>query len=320
MIIIPKKEGVFMRKKVCLITLLFMFLVVVTSYSGNGIPTAVNHVQAKNAETQSFDPVFPVLTDRKSPADRSFLYLGSDNDYRKISNQSIMAVLWSQTAAENKALYYQGFNIGKNLIDESLNNEDSQKKRAIVLDIDETVLDNSPYFAYLIERAETFPFHWDKWINSASAKPLPGALDFLHDADSKGIAIFYVSNRDDHLLKATIENLIKFGFPQVDESHVILKSADENKGARREVIEENYTIIALFGDNLGDFSDVFNGKEFASRIDEADKLKEQYGSKFVVFPNPMYGNWEWTLYNDNLKMKPSEKIKARKESLTIFEP
>lgn len=97
------------------------------------------------------------------------------------SEQSVLSVLWSQQSAERKALYYQGFNIGKLKVVEALKKEGAEKKKAIVLDIDETILDNSPYFAYLVKKGKTFPYQWNEWVQSASAKPLPGALEFLNE-------------------------------------------------------------------------------------------------------------------------------------------
>jgi 5'-nucleotidase (lipoprotein e(P4) family) len=236
-----------------------------------------------------------------------------------IGDQSTMAVLWSQISAEKEALYFQGYHIGKLAIDQSLTKE-VQRKRAIVLDIDETVLDNSPYFAYLVNSEKAFPYGWDEWVKTASAKPLAGAKEFLHYVNSKNIDIYYVSNRIDHLLNATIKNLKEQGFPQVNKNHVILQSINSNKGPRIKQLTKDHTIVCLFGDNLGDFVDTFNGKTTYQRSIEVKKLKDEFGSKFIVFPNPMYGDWEWALFHYDLNMSANEKMAIRRRALLPYRP
>lgn len=138
--------------------------------------------------------------------------------------------------------------------------------------------------------------------------------------NEKNVAIFYVSNRSSTLLDPTIKNLKKLGFPQVDKSHVYLMKGMNNKGARRKEIEKNFDIVALFGDNLGDFADVFNGVDYPERNSIVDQWRDQFGSKLIVFPNPLYGDWEWIFYQYNLIMDDHEKAKIREKALVPFDP
>ncbi len=240
-----------------------------------------------------------------------------------LREQNTMSVLWFQKSAEAKALYYQGYNIGKMRLDEILSKWPKNKglKPAIVLDIDETILDNSPYQAWLILSEKGNPLDWNDWFSRANAKPLPGALHFLHYADSMGVEIFYISNRNERQKDATIKNLQAVGAPQADSEHVLLQQGRENsKEVRRAKVAKTYDIILLFGDNLGDFSG-FDGLSAAGRQQAAEKHKEEFGRKLIVFPNPMYGDWEGAIYNYDFTDLSTERIdKLRKAALNPYIP
>lgn len=237
-----------------------------------------------------------------------------------LQEQNTMSVLWFQKAGEVKALYYQGYNIGKMRLDEILKSKKKGLKPAIVLDIDETIVDNSPYLAWNVQTGKPFDDNWDKWVQKAQSKVLPGALEFLKYADSKGVAIFYISNRQELQKSATIKELTQIGAPQVNSKHVLLQQPGERgKEARRAKVATTYDIVLLFGDNLNDFIG-FDGLSLSGRIQTVDRLQEEFGKKFIVFPNPMYGDWEGAIYNYDQSKSDIEKAKLRKESLEIFQP
>ncbi len=231
--------------------------------------------------------------------------------------QNTMSTLWFQQAGEAKALYYQGYNIGKMRLDELLNNKQYNQalKPAIVLDLDETVIDNSPYQASLVLNGKGNPLDWSEWIERAEAKLLPGAIDFLRYADSRNVEIFYISNRNETHKAATIKNLQKLGIPQADKAHVLLKQEKEHgKEARRQAVAKAHDILLLFGDNLGDFHG-FDGVDAAGRRTAVDKHRNEFGKKLIVFPNPMYGDWEEALYQFDRKKSWKEINKLRKQHL-----
>ncbi|MCM3567944.1 5'-nucleotidase, lipoprotein e(P4) family [Neobacillus mesonae] len=236
--------------------------------------------------------------------------------------QNTMSILWFQNAGEAKALYYQGYNIGKLRLDEILRKKQYNRslKPAIVLDIDETVLDNSPYHASFIINGNGNRFDWSKWFNRAEARALPGALDFLRYADSKGVEIFYISNRQEKQKEATIKNLKNVGAPQANPDHVLLQQKNEKgKETRRNHVAKTHDIVLLFGDNLGDFSG-FDGLTDTGRVKTVDKMKEEFGKKLIVFPNPMYGDWEEAIYDFEQKKSWEEITKLRKDHLKSYEP
>ncbi|KHD84614.1 5'-nucleotidase, lipoprotein e(P4) family [Bacillus ginsengihumi] len=203
-----------------------------------------------------------------------------------------MAVLWYENAGEMKALYYQGYRLGKQVVDRSLQ-QHIAKKRAIVLDIDETVLNNGPYLESLVKSGtDDFDHDFGEWVEKAEAKPLPGVRDFLNYVNRKGIDIYYISNRNERHLEATMKNLKMAGLPQVTSSHVLLKTNEASKESRRQLVEKNHEIIALFGDNLIDFAHEFDGKSTAERNNEVEQMQQLFGDKFIVFPNSIYGSWD----------------------------
>jgi 5'-nucleotidase (lipoprotein e(P4) family) len=241
---------------------------------------------------------------------------------KKHQDPNTMSVLWFQTSGEAKALYYQGYSIGKWRLDEILADRPQNMglKPAIVLDIDETILDNSPCLALNVKAGKAFPANWNKWVNQAIAKPVPGAIEFLKYANSKGVEIYYISNRNESQKKATIRNLKQVGAPMADSKHVLLQQIEEKgKEARRMQVARTHEIVLLFGDNLGDFNG-FDHLTPAQRVKAVDKQKEDFGKKLIVFPNPMYGDWEASIYHYDLHKTDAEKAKLRKESLQPFQP
>ncbi|PCK70822.1 hypothetical protein PL1_2558 [Paenibacillus larvae subsp. larvae B-3650] len=236
----------------------------------------------------------------------------------KLTDQQLMADLWFQTAGETKALYYQGYNIGRLKLDTALA-KGTNKKPAIILDLDETVLDNSPYQAMTVKEGKTYPYKWDEWIDKAESEALPGAIDFLKYAESKGVDIYYISDRRINQLDATIKNLEHVDAPQATKEHVLLKDPQEKgKEKRREIVSQKNDIVLLFGDNLSDFTD-FDHKSVKERNNMVDETKEQFGDKYIIFPNPMYGNWESALYDYNSDKSDQEKIEIRQKNLKTFE-
>ena len=231
---------------------------------------------------------------------------------------NVMSVLWFQTAGEARALQYQAFNIARLMLEKDLAEMTHEKKRAVIVDIDETVLDNSPYEGRAIRINKGYPHDWDKWMNAAQAEPLPGAVDFLKYAVSKGVDVFYVTNRRAQYKDATLNNLKNKGFPQAEESHLFLRTDEGSKEKRRETISATHDIVLLMGDNLGDFAAVFDDKSVADRNAAVDRMKNEFGKRFIVLPNPAYGDWENAVYGYQLSSSDSIKNLKRKAALKGF--
>ncbi len=225
------------------------------------------------------------------------------------------ATLWVQNAAEFRALSYQAFNSARLYLDRALLTKRNRKKPAVVVDIDETVLDNSPYQAMNILKNRSFDRkYWDEWIQKSQAKAIPGAIDFLNYAHKKGVEVIYISNRRIKGLGATYKNLLNLGFP-VKRQNIFLKTTTNNKEERRQNVMRDFDIVLLAGDTLADFSEVFNEKGTNDRNILVDKMRDDFGKKFIILPNPMYGDWEGAMYNYEFSGTPEGKAKLRKGHL-----
>ena len=215
-------------------------------------------------------------------------------DYKNDNDYKIQAQVWTQNSAEYRALCYQAFNAAKMNLDALFFFEkEYDKPLAIIADVDETVLDNSPYDGKLILNNTTYNREsWVEWGNLEIEKAIPGSLEFLIYASEKNVEIFYISNRYSEQLEATVNNLKKLGFPDAKESNVLLRGDTRSKSERRKSVSDNYEVIMLIGDNLSDFNDEFEIKLYNERSNQTDKLKNEFGTKLIVLPNPNYGDWE----------------------------
>ncbi len=234
--------------------------------------------------------------------------------------QNTMSVLWFQKSGEAKALYYQSYNMGRMRLDAILKSfpKNNALKPAIVLDIDETILDNSPHQAWFVLNGKGKQFDWNEWFKRGEAKALPGAIEFLRYADARGVKIYYISNRNEAQKGAAIRNLVTVGAPQVNNEHVLLQQPGEKgKELRRQQVAKTNEIVLLFGDNLGDF-DGFDDLTVSGRIQAVEQHKNDFGTKLIVFPNPMYGDWEGAIYRYNYRRTDEEKAKLRKEFMEIY--
>ena len=217
------------------------------------------------------------------------------------SRENTMGTLWYQNAAEVDALYQQGYNVATNKLKELLK-QPTDKPYSIVLDIDETVLSNIPFQVKMVKDGTAFnPKLWDEWVQKAEAKPVAGAKEFLQFADKNKVQIYYISDRTDAQVDATIKNLEAQGLPVQGRDHLMFKKeGDKSKEGRRQEVLKHTNLVMLFGDNLVDFAE-FSTKSEADRDKMFEQLKAEFGDKFIIFPNPMYGSWESAVYQGEKK-------------------
>jgi 5'-nucleotidase (lipoprotein e(P4) family) len=209
-----------------------------------------------------------------------------------IPDQSVMAVLWFQRSAEYRALCYQAYNLAELRVKEYLAHPEKEKEAAVIFDIDETLLDNSPQEALNIIDNKTFTQErWKSWSDQASAAAIPGSLEFCRFLADHDIQVIYVSNRMNAEATMTLLNLQKWNFPFADSSHLYLKTTASSKEERRNRVESQYHVILLVGDNLSDFDQVFEDRSANFGYATADSLRAEFGKKFILLPNPMYGDW-----------------------------
>ncbi|MCD8740802.1 5'-nucleotidase, lipoprotein e(P4) family [Mucilaginibacter roseus] len=224
------------------------------------------------------------------------------------NNGKAWASVWQQRAAEYKALCFQAYNSARVEVDRAVKIP-TDKPLAIVTDIDETVLDNSPYDAQrAFNNLEYDTKTWKQWTAKGIADTVAGAPSFLKYAASKGITIFYITNRDEEERAGTLKNLQRYGLPDADNAHLLLKQTSSSKESRRRQVLKTHNIIMLCGDNLADFDALYDNIPGEQNRDQVtQKLTNLFGTKYIVLPNPSYGDWEGALYNWNYKLSPAEK-------------
>ncbi|MFC3532056.1 5'-nucleotidase, lipoprotein e(P4) family [Vogesella facilis] len=219
-------------------------------------------------------------------------------------NLLVSAVAWKQTAAEYKALYYQAYNLARMQLDRALASQKSgDKPLAVITDIDDTILNASNYWGYLINNGQDFfdDAVWDRWVPRNQFTAMPGALDFFNYAKSRGVEVFYVSSRDqgDKTFDYALGNLKALGFPYADAEHVTILRESSNKEPKQNEIAQRYNVVVMLGDNLNDF----RRKYYVKNVDERTKLMEEdrelFGSKFIIMPNPTDGHWVRAIFGDS---------------------
>lgn len=250
---------------------------------------------------------------------------------------NLNATMWTQGALEHD-LSYRGIYVqAARQLNAALKQKDwdalpreerktplKNLKPAVIVDVDETVLDNSPYQARLIRSGGEFDeFSWDQWCREQRARALPGALDFAKAAAAKGIVVFYLTNRAEHLNEATLANLRSEGFPVSDKEKVFLglgtvvegcEAQGSSKACRRELIGRKYRVLAMVGDQLGDFLDVENNTTEARR-EAARPYQAWFGERWFMLPNPSYGSWDSAVLGNARGADAAEKHRIRLESL-----
>jgi 5'-nucleotidase (lipoprotein e(P4) family) len=246
----------------------------------------------------------------------------SSQSLTKIQTESLLKelpVLWQQTASEYRALCYQAFNIANLRLNEIPKRRLKKQKIAIITDLDETILDNSYHEAKLIiENQVNSNESWKDCTSKSTATAVPGSVVFLQAAHQRGITIFYISNRDTGDVANTLINLKKLQLPDADTSHMLFLSNTSSKETRRQIVMKDYNVVMLLGDNLNDFTQVFEKKTVADRLIETDKTKEDWGKKFIVLPNSTYGEWENAIYDYEKKLTPVQKENKRMGKLKDY--
>lgn len=245
--------------------------------------------------------------------------------------EGLNPTLWVQTSVEYRGLASQAYLLAREALDEALADPSwtaaleqteaySELPAAVILDIDETVLDNSYYQARLtIEGMPYAPPSWDEWVQESAAPPVPGAVAFCQYAASRGVTVFFVTNRGAHLEEATRANLEHYDFPFQEGVDTLLLRGERpgwgssDKGSRRTEVAAGYRILLLIGDNMGDFVSAAHGT-VAERQAFAEQHASWFGTRWITLPNPQYGSWEGAVldfdFSQSLQQQRRVKIDA----------
>lgn len=239
------------------------------------------------------------------------------------------ATLWVQTSAEYRAVtrsvYKAALDHLPALVADSARSAVLEQESgfeelpsAVILDVDETVLDNSPYQARLLVNGGSYDSDtWAAWVDERAARAVPGAIEFTNGASDLGITVFYVTNRRAAQEQATRDNLAALGFPLRSDIDVILMRGEEPewdgpKSGRRRVVASTHRVLMLVGDDLNDFIDV-EGLAIRERDQVEQRYGEYWGDRWRMIPNPTYGSWERALFGADHDLDPAERTdrKAR---------
>ena len=250
-------------------------------------------------------------------------------------NDVLNATLWMQKSVEYKANTIAVFTLAKMRLDQALADESwtaapveqtgkfQELPPAIIADLDETLLDNSAYQAWTIEHDTGFSSKtWTQFVKAEISTAIPGAMDFVKYAESKGVKVFYVTNRTAEEEPATRENMQKLGFPMGGNVDTVLTAKERPdwgsaKGTRRAYIAKDYRILLCLGDNFSDFTDDYRG-------DEAEREKvfvantAHWGHDWIMLPNPSYGSFESAPFKHNYKLPAEERRKAKLDALKAW--
>jgi len=243
------------------------------------------------------------------------------------------ATLWQQRAAEYDMVTRQSFTLALSQVQRALLDPDwtaaEEQTRpgyqnlppAVVVDVDETMLDNAPFQARLVQNDDEFtPELWSQWVDEAAAYEVPGAAAYTHALKRMGVTVIYLSNREAVQTQITQENLLRLNFAFADEPKNFTFRDDASglgsKGARRARVAEQYRIVQLVGDNLGDFSERYkDSKPKRDEIVEQAARMGWLGTRWIALPNAMYGSWEEEAYQYNRKLPYADKNKAKRAAL-----
>jgi len=220
------------------------------------------------------------------------------------SNLLTSAVAWKETAAEFEALYYQGFNVARSQLDRALQaHKKGDRPLAIISDVDDTVLSSNSYWGYMVNADKEFfdDNAWDKWVAENGPVATPGAVDFLNYAKSKGVEVFYVTSRDqgEKTFEYALANLRKNNLPFADEKHLTVYRDSSNKEPRQTEIAQAFNVVVMLGDNLNDFKRKYYVADVQQRKHLMAEDQQQFGRKFILFPNPTDGHWLKAVFGDS---------------------
>ncbi|GAB6194755.1 5'-nucleotidase, lipoprotein e(P4) family [Lysobacter xanthus] len=253
------------------------------------------------------------------------------------ADDNLNAVLWMQTSPEYRANALQTYRAATRQLDRALKDRqwdalDASERAnaarglppAVIFDVDETVLDNSPYQARLVAAGTEFDeAQWQAWVREQKATAIPGVLEFAKAAQARGIALFFVSNRAVQLKEATIANLRAVGLPVKDDAFLGLGTAvpeceqtGSDKTCRRQLVGRTHRVLMQFGDQLGDFVRVQPNTP-AARDAVFETHAAWIGERWWMLANPSYGSWEPALFDNEYRKPRDARRDAKRAALKL---
>lgn len=241
-------------------------------------------------------------------------------------HDNMNSILWVQTSPEYAIAVNQSYSLAKIMLEkgladpgwtaavEQVGSNYRDLPPAIIVDVDETILNNSAFQARLeIAGASWDNDIWNNWVLESNAPAVPGAVEFLVNASDSGVTIFYVTNRTHDYEQATRENLISVGCPFETAFDTLLTQGEQegwtsDKTTRRNFIAERYRIVLLIGDDPNDFIAGTTEGNSVTRNMVLSEYGSFFGEKWILIPNTIYGHWEGALYGFDYNLSEEERL------------
>lgn len=257
----------------------------------------------------------------------------------KMRHEDLDAILWIQTSGEYGALTRQAYQAAKLQLASAIGDatwtasteqeklssvgeiDMSELPMAVVLDVDETVLDNSAYQVGLIEsKSEYSRDGWKLFCESKKSAAIPGAVEFVNHCRAADVKVLFVTNREHEVESSTRENLINVGLMKDDDPDIVFSKYEKDnwksdKITRRTELAKQYRILMLIGDDLHDFASTGHHPTSDARKKFATENADMWGSKWIVMPNPNYGGWEQSTYDWNNSSSAKTKLEKKRSNL-----
>lgn len=283
----------------------------------------------------------------KSTTDRAIDGISVKRAVDALPHEDLDAALWMRTSAEYHAICLQTYAVATRNLELALKDptwsaipsqalaltrtppDGPSLPPAVILDVDETVLDNSPYQVTQIDaQGEYEPKTWEAWAQRGAAAPMAGVADFVNACRRMNVAVFYVTNRTIHQERATVRNLLEHHLLEEDVvDHVLTKEERDDwvtdKESRRQFLAARYRVLLVLGDDLNDFASTGNKPSSAARLEVCEQHKHLWGNRWLMLPNANYGGWERSLYGFDDSVPHAEKLKIKRKRLhdgPVFTP
>ena len=221
-----------------------------------------------------------------------------------LHNSLNWAVAWKQTAAEYFALCHQAYNLARMRLDLALSDQvQGSKPLAVITDMDDTIMHARSYWGHLIEQDLDFfdDATWDAWLPHNLVTAAPGAMEFFEYCEASKVEVFYVTNRDqgERTYEYALAQLVHLGFPFADDRHLYVFRDTSDKSSARQEIADRYDVVVMLGDNLNDYRRDYYVKDVDERMTLMERDREDWGTKFIVLPNPTDGHWVRAIFGDS---------------------
>lgn len=238
-----------------------------------------------------------------------------------VRNPLLWAMAYKQTAAEFYALCHQAYNLARMRIDLALKqHQPGDRPLAVITDMDNTILHVLSYWGYLINEGRDFfdDAIWDEWLPNNLITAVPGSIDFFNYCKRQGVEVFYVTNRNqgERTFEYALAHLQHLNFPIDSEDTLFVFRESSDKSPARKKIEETHEIALMLGDNLNDYRRDYYVKDVDERRALMERDRDDWGTKFILVPNPTDGHWVRAIFGDSEPAPTNENRQILKDAAT----